>query len=92
MAHGSGSYRQEAGTRTAARTGEATAAHKTLGLELGATAEQIAAAYRRMAQLYRPDKVAGLGQELRDMAEARMKEINQAYEVLNREEVAQVRQ
>jgi preprotein translocase subunit Sec63 len=32
-----------------------------------------------MAQMYHPDKVAGLAPEFRELAERRMKEINTAY-------------
>ena len=55
-------------------------------LQVSATAsqEEIAAAYKRMAQLYHPDKVASLGPELREVAEQKMKEINIAYAALTR--------
>ena len=54
-----------------------------LDLKPGATAEQAAAAYRRMAQMYHPDKVIGLGPELRQLADERMKDINAAHSVLS---------
>lgn len=56
-----------------------TAAHEVLGLTVGASPEEITAAYRRMVQMYHPDKVATLGPEFREIAERRMKEINAAY-------------
>ena len=37
------------------------------------------AAYRKMARMYHPDRVEGLGPELKESAERRMKEINAAY-------------
>lgn len=49
-----------------------------------ASPAEVRAAYRRMVQLYHPDKVAGLGPELRQVAEQHMKEINSAYEQLKR--------
>ncbi len=55
-----------------------------LGLTSSATPEQVAVAYRHMAQMYHPDKVAGLGPELQKLAEDRMKEINAAHLVLKK--------
>lgn len=49
-----------------------------------ASREEITSAYRKLAQMYHPDKVAGLGPEFRELAESRMKEINAAYEQLKR--------
>lgn len=46
----------------------------------GAAPAEITAAFHRMAQMYHPDKVAGLAAEFRELAEQRMKEINAAYE------------
>jgi DnaJ-domain-containing protein 1 len=37
------------------------------------------AAYRRMVQMYHPDKVSGLAPEYAEIAERKMKEINAAY-------------
>ena len=54
-------------------------AMEAFGLTLKANPEQVAVAYRRMAQMYHPDKVAGLGPELQKLAEDRMKEINAAH-------------
>ena len=53
-----------------------------LGLRAGASPAQIAAAYRRLARTYHPDKVAHLAPEAREFAEERMKEINAAYSEL----------
>ena len=58
--------------------------YRLLGLPRGAPMAEIKSAYRRMAAQYHPDKVAGLGPELRELAERRMKEINAAYEQLKR--------
>ncbi len=51
--------------------------YSTLGVPAAATAEEIRAAYRRLARLYHPDLNAG------PEAEARMKEINEAYATLS---------
>jgi flagellar biosynthesis component FlhA len=55
-------------------------------LEVPPTASraEITKAYRKMAKLYHPDRVAELAPEFRDLAEERMKQINAAYEKLSR--------
>jgi hypothetical protein len=58
------------------------AAFTVLGLDPNASTTQITEAYKKLAQMYHPDKVAGLGPELQDVAERKMKEINAAYEAL----------
>ncbi|MCB2148393.1 MAG: DnaJ domain-containing protein [Deltaproteobacteria bacterium] len=54
-----------------------------LGLAPGASKVEIKSAYRRLAAQYHPDKVQHLGKEFQIMAEARFKEIQQAYDELN---------
>lgn len=51
--------------------------YATLGVSRDATAEEITAAYRRLAREYHPDRNPGNA-----VAEQRMKEINAAYDVL----------
>jgi DnaJ like chaperone protein len=53
--------------------------HTVLGVRPAATPDEVTAAYRELAQLYHPDKVASLAPEFRELAELRMKEINAAY-------------
>jgi DnaJ-class molecular chaperone len=55
-----------------------------LGVSEISSSDEISAAYRRLAQMYHPDKVAGLASEFQLLADARMKEINAAYEVLKK--------
>lgn len=43
------------------------------------TPEEIKDHYRELANQYHPDKVFGLGQKLKDIAEQEMKQINEAY-------------
>lgn len=62
---------------------ERTKACEVLGVRPGSSKDEISAAYRHMASLYHPDKVAMLGPELQELAERRMREINAAYEMLN---------
>ena len=59
-------------------------AMSVLGLRPGCTAEETAAGYRHMAQMYHPDKTTGLGPELQKLADQRMKEINAAHQALKR--------
>ena len=58
--------------------------YEVLGVNPGASQEEISAAYRRLVRQYHPDKVADLGPEFRELAEQRMKEINAAYQSLKR--------
>jgi DnaJ like chaperone protein len=50
-----------------------------LGLDRGASRDEIQKAYRALANKYHPDKVQHLGEEFRALAEDRFKEIRQAY-------------
>ena len=59
-------------------------ARKVLGVSKTASSEELSAAYRRLAQMYHPDKVAGLAPEFQRLADQRMKEINAAYELLKK--------
>ena len=56
--------------------------YKVLGLDKNASDEDIKKAYRRLAMKYHPDRVEGLGDEVRRNAEAQFREINEAYETL----------
>jgi DnaJ-domain-containing protein 1 len=53
--------------------------HDVLEIKQSASIEEIKYAYRRMIALYHPDRVAGLGNEFKVLAERRAKEINAAY-------------
>jgi DnaJ-domain-containing protein 1 len=54
-------------------------ARALLGVNIEASLDDVRTAYRRMARLNHPDKVAQMSDEMRQMAEARMKDINAAY-------------
>lgn len=54
--------------------------YKVLGLDSTATDEEVKKAYRRLAMKYHPDKVEGMGEEVKKNAEAQFREINEAYE------------
>lgn len=53
-----------------------------LGIRRGASLEEIKRAYRQLAMKYHPDKMIHLGEEFRELAENRFKEIQQAYQEL----------
>ena len=55
---------------------------KTLGVVEAAGAEEISAAYRKLAQTHHPDKVTKLKPEVKEYSDQRMKEINAAYALL----------
>jgi uncharacterized protein DUF4236/DnaJ-like protein len=59
--------------------------YSVLNVSPNASWAEISTAYRKMAQMYHPDKVAGLAPEYQDIAEKRMKIINAAYELLERD-------
>jgi len=56
--------------------------YMVLGIPRNAGEEQIKAAYRKLAKKYHPDKVLHLGEEFRELAEKRFKEIQKAYKEL----------
>jgi DnaJ like chaperone protein len=60
----------------------ARSAHELLGVEPGASQQEIRRAYQQRIREYHPDKVANLAEELRELAEMRTKEINAAYQEL----------
>ncbi len=68
--------------KTETPSGPRAEAFNMLGLKADASASDVSAAYRRLAQQYHPDKVAGLAPEFQTLADKRMKEINAAYELL----------
>ena len=54
----------------------------TLGLKPGASWEEIKKAYRALSMRYHPDKVNHLGDEFKQVAEDKMKDLNVAYQAL----------
>jgi DnaJ like chaperone protein len=56
--------------------------YSVLGVGRDASSEQIKQAYRQLANQYHPDKVIHLGEEFRELAERRFKEIQEAYQTL----------
>lgn len=72
-------------SRSSSSTGYTKDPYKVLGLDSTATDEEIKKAYRRLAMKYHPDKVEGLGEEVKKNAEAQFREINEAYEQIKAE-------
>ncbi|MFV0571668.1 MAG: TerB family tellurite resistance protein [Xanthomarina gelatinilytica] len=60
-------------------------AYKILEISKEATATEIKAAYRKMAKKYHPDKVVHLGKEHQKGAEEKFRQVQAAYEQLQKE-------
>ncbi len=56
--------------------------HTLLGVEPGASAEEIRSAYQRLAQHYHPKKIRHKGAKYRELAAKRFKAIQEAYNTL----------
>jgi DnaJ-domain-containing protein 1 len=76
------SEKKESSFRTAVQQESSKSPYVVLGIAVSASTEEIRIAYRKMANLYHPDKVAHLAPEFREMADRKMKEINTAYGTL----------
>ena len=87
-ARGASSARQGAGPSEAGpdslRSDPIEEACRVLQLNRPFTTEELRAAYRQRMSQYHPDKVSGLGPELRELAERKSKEINRAFDLLAR--------
>lgn len=60
-------------------------AYTILGIDPSATDEEVKRAYREMAKKNHPDLVSSLGEEVRQAAEKKFQEINEAYETIKRQ-------
>jgi hypothetical protein len=83
-----GSNGQESESRSAEEEKAESSAREVLGVTEGASMAEITTAYRKLALIYHPDKVAHLAQEDRELAVQKMKEINAAYAQLKRHRMA----
>jgi len=59
-------------------------AYSILGLKSSATNEEIKSAYKQKMKEYHPDRVANLGIELKQLAELKTQQINNAYEMIKK--------
>jgi len=59
--------------------------YKILEITKAATVDEIKAAYRKMAKKYHPDKVIHLGKEHQEGAEEKFRQVQMAYEQLQKE-------
>ena len=59
--------------------------YAVLGVSSSASLEEIHLAFRQPMREYHPDRVADLGDELRDLAEEKAKAISEAYQTILRE-------
>jgi hypothetical protein len=71
---------EKARPRATTEPSSVAAALTLLGLEPDASFEEACRAYRNLAAQNHPDKVAQMAPEFRDLAERKMRELNQAYE------------
>ena len=56
--------------------------YHTLGVQPGASKEEIRAAYKKLVSQYHPDKVQHLGKEFQDLAHKKFLAIQKAYDAL----------
>jgi uncharacterized membrane protein YkvA (DUF1232 family) len=56
--------------------------YEVLGVARGASIDEVKNAYRKLANKYHPDKVNHLGDEFKELANKRFKEIQEAYQEL----------
>ena len=59
--------------------------YEVLGIDRNASRDEIKRAYRELAKKYHPDRVAHLGKEHQDGAEEKFRQVQQAYEQLQKE-------
>ena len=57
-------------------------AYKALGIDASASDEDIKRAYRKMAMKYHPDKLAGLGEDVKKAGEEKFRAVKDAYDFL----------
>jgi len=60
-------------------------AYKVLEIEASATDDEVRKAYKKLVLKHHPDRVANLGEDIRKKAEEKLKQINEAYELIKKE-------
>ena len=79
-----GDKRESADTRPPSQVMSAKSPHEVLGVSPDATHAEIEHAYKEQMKEYHPDRVHGLGKEIRDVAQRKTQELNLAYETLKK--------
>lgn len=67
------------------RQNDAGWAYKALGITSAASDDEIKSAYRKMAMKYHPDKLSGLGEDVRKAGEEKFRAVKDAYDFLKKE-------
>ncbi len=62
-------------------------AYSILRIDSGASKDEIKSTYKKLVAKYHPDKVASLGEELKELAEKKTKDINDAYSYLKAQNI-----
>ena len=60
-------------------------AYKVFGVSSDATEEELRRTYRKLALQYHPDRVASLGEDIKENAKRRFQELNEAKEIIWKE-------
>ncbi len=60
-------------------------AYKILEIEKNVSDDEVKRAYRKMAKKYHPDRISHLGEEHRDGAEEKFRQVQEAYEQIQKE-------
>ena len=82
MGYSSGRGSERARDRGSERANELSQAYKVLGISPSASNDEVKKAYRQMALKHHPDRVATLGDDVKQAAEKKFQEINNAKEVI----------
>lgn len=82
MGYSSGRGSERARDRGSERANELSQAYKILGISPSASDDEVKKAYRQMALKHHPDRVATLGDDVKQAAEKKFQEINNAKEVI----------
>lgn len=65
--------------------GDVRGSYTILEIDTSASDTEVKKAYRKMASKYHPDKVAHLGEDLKNLAEEKFKSVNEAYQTIKKE-------
>ena len=80
-----GLFRSKPPTNTAPPSPPAPDPYAVLGVGVSSSDEELEQAWRRRMSEYHPDRVANAADEIRALAETRAREINSAYETIQKQ-------